>query len=318
MPKVSIIIPTYNRAALLPEALESVFAQTFQDFEVIVVDDGSTDNTAALMEGYIRRFGDKVRYTAVPHVGQLGVLRNKGLDIARGEYAALLDSDDTWMPSKLERQAAILNDNPSVGLVSSNVQVLDGDTGKIAGRYLRPGQGKSGAVLADLIRDNFAVLPTVVIRRSVLQRTGPFGCDPLLRGIEDYDLWLRIAALAEVRYLDEPLAVYRDHAGSMRRSYHMPTHWRGHLLIIERLRRFLADQGLLNRALARLLDEREWAIRREIMTCLRAEGNAPEARRCLREFLMRKPVYAAAVLLRHGAHRITSPARRVLSRIRSR
>jgi len=119
VPRVSIIIPTYNRASLLREALESVFAQTYQDFEVIVVDDGSTDGTGEILKDLL----DKVRYIRQENLG-CGAARNRGMEEAKGEYIAFLDSDDLWMDFKLELQVAILDKMSDVGFLYSDFQVL--------------------------------------------------------------------------------------------------------------------------------------------------------------------------------------------------
>ena len=119
MPRFSIIIPTYNREALLRIALDSVFAQTYQDFEIIVIDDGD-DNTEQL----IRKYGNKVRYIRLKHSGLPSVARNVGLRAAHGKYISFLDSDDQWFPQKLKRDLSIFEAYPNVGLVCANASVI--------------------------------------------------------------------------------------------------------------------------------------------------------------------------------------------------
>ena len=116
MPRVSVIIPTYNRADLLGEAIDSVLAQSYQDFEMIVADDGSTDETAMVASKY----GDKVRFLALPHRGQPAAPRNAGIAAATGEYISFLDSDDLYLPDKLALQVPALDENPKVGMVYSS------------------------------------------------------------------------------------------------------------------------------------------------------------------------------------------------------
>jgi glycosyltransferase involved in cell wall biosynthesis len=119
---VSVTIPTYNRAGMIKEAIDSVFRQTYQDFEIIVVDDGSTDNTAEIVAAY----GDRVRYVRQPN-GGLGAARNTGLDHATGKYVAFLDSDDAWFDFKLELQVALLEAMPEVGFLYSEFTILHSD-----------------------------------------------------------------------------------------------------------------------------------------------------------------------------------------------
>src|SRR3990170_2838516 len=118
MPKVSVIIPTYNREKYIVETLQSVFAQTFTDYEVIVIDDGSTDNTADVLRPYL----DRIVYIRKPNGGQ-GSARNVGIKVAKGEYIAFLDSDDLWMPEKLELQVKYLDNNKDAGLVFTDYLV---------------------------------------------------------------------------------------------------------------------------------------------------------------------------------------------------
>jgi GT2 family glycosyltransferase/predicted SAM-dependent methyltransferase len=224
MPKVSVIIPTYNRAALLRRALTSVFAQTFRDFEVLVADDGSTDETAEVCRSFT-----EVRYVALPHSGLPAVARNRALDVASGEYIAFLDSDDEWVENKLETQVGILEGAPSFGLACSNAEVA----GEM---YLRPDQGKNGMALLTLIGDNFVVTSTAMVRRNALQSVGQFCEEPALRGVEDYDLWLRIASHSGVAYEPKALAVYHRSATSLGQEQGGALHWAGLSRIFERMK----------------------------------------------------------------------------------
>ncbi len=120
---VSIIIPTYNRGALLLEAIDSILAQTYKNYEIIVVDDGSTEN----IEGMLEKYSGIIRYVRIPHSGHPSVGRNTGISIARGEFIAFLDSDDRWASEKLEEQVDIMDKNSNVGLVCSNAYVVKKD-----------------------------------------------------------------------------------------------------------------------------------------------------------------------------------------------
>ena len=242
-PRVSVVIPTYNRAALLIEAVESALAQTFGDLEVIVADDGSTDGSAERVE----ELGDvRIQVLRLDHSGTPAVARNAALSRSRGELAAFLDSDDVWFPEKLARQVAVLDRSPDVGLVCSNASVIDEDGNEISDRYLPPDEGASGDVLEKLLDVNFVVNSSAVARRELVQRAGGLSEDPRLRAVEDYDLWLRLAATGKVVYLAESLAGYREHGESLRADVPRATHWTGVLGAVENLDRFL-DAGDIRR-----------------------------------------------------------------------
>lgn len=202
MARVSVLIPTYNRADLVMRAVDSALAQTFRDVEIIVIDDGSTDETQQLFE----LPPEKVRYISRPHSGLPAAARNTGLEFANGEYVALLDSDDEWLPEKLERQVRVLDDVPEVGLTCSNAFVA----GKDGLRYLGDRPSARGMLFGELLEENFVIGSTAVFRRDLLAETGSFCESPMFKVGEDYDLWLRMAALAHVSYEADPLAVYRD------------------------------------------------------------------------------------------------------------
>jgi len=230
-PEISIVIPAYNRADLLPQALESVFAQTYQNFEVIVSDDGSTDNTEAV----IRQFGDRVTYLKNNHSGLPSVARNTALNQANGKYIAFLDSDDLWLPDKLKIQVDVLENNPRVGLVCSNAFLIDADGEEQSDQlYQIPGKGGSCSVFLDLLRDNYIITSSVMVRREIIQKIGKFSEAIELRAIEDYALWLRIALEWEVKYFEAPLVVYRDSPQtSIRKEQEVPGYWRGMIYILK-------------------------------------------------------------------------------------
>lgn len=207
MSRVSVIIPTYNRAALLGDAIESVLAQQHPDIEIIVADDGSTDETSAVASQY----GDKIRYLALPHRGQPAAPRNSGLAVATGDFIAFLDSDDLYLPNKLALQLPVIEANPHVGVVYSNghffIDQPDQPTGTVQDGLPTP----SGAIFGDLLRGNFLSTPVVLIRRSVLQKVGNFNEDQALMPVEDYELWLRLAMQTDILYVPGDVAAIRHH-----------------------------------------------------------------------------------------------------------
>jgi glycosyltransferase involved in cell wall biosynthesis len=303
MPRVSVIIPTYNRATLVKRALESVLAQRFQDFEVIVADDGSTDDTAAVVAAYAPR----VKLLSLPHSGLPSVARNAALREASGELIAFLDSDDQCLPERIERQVEVLAASPQIGLACSNAVVERLGQGKAAERYLRAGQGKSGRVLPELLRDNFVITSTATVRRAILERTGPFCENPRLRAREDYDLWLRVAAVAEVHYDADPLAIYRDDVGSVREGEPRSRYWEGMILVLGRLQSYLEKSGPIEPPVAELLRELDYARRRALCESCWAERRFRDLATCYVHLLRRHP--AAAV--RFGGGQVLRALRRL-------
>jgi glycosyltransferase involved in cell wall biosynthesis len=197
--EVAVVLPCYNAANYLARALDSVLAQTRTDFRFCVVDDGSTDETPDILKRY-SGYGPHFRQE---HAGQ-AIARNRGIGMSDCPYIAFLDADDYWLPKKLERQIALLEQNPNVGLVCSDCATIK--DGKFAGAYFGntkvPGTGRLFELLA---RQCFVFTPTVVVRRKCLEQTGLF--NEALAVSEDFDLWLRIAAQWEIAVIPQVLAV---------------------------------------------------------------------------------------------------------------
>ncbi|MDI6792170.1 MAG: glycosyltransferase family 2 protein [bacterium] len=209
MPKVSVIIPTYNYASFIAEAVESVLDQTFKDLEIIVVDDGSTDTTRDIL----KRFEGKITYLYQENQGAPAA-RNKGIKAAQGKYIGLLDADDFWMPEKLEIQVPILDQEPEVGLVYANVyniNLLQGN--QFLGRVSK--KGLRGEPFHELLKGNFIPSPSVLVRRACFEKVGLFDENLGRLAAQDWDMWLRIARVYKVAYVDRPLANYRFHDRNM-------------------------------------------------------------------------------------------------------
>lgn len=259
MASLTVIVPTHNRAHLLGRALDSIATQSVRDVEVIVVDDGSSDGTAELVRA--RR---DVTYLHVDRLGQVGAVRNVGIERARTNYLAFLDSDDRWLPGKLERQLSILRGGSEDVFSSSNALVerteVDGDVEKLP-LYLPNLRSDKELLLADLLLDNSVIVSTVVARTAAVRASGAFSTLPILRGIEDYDLWLRLMAGGRrARVLGRPLAVYRDiPALSMRGERPRVDEILGLLVIMHRLKSLLdpgdLDHSRLDAAAGRLMHE---------------------------------------------------------------
>jgi glycosyltransferase involved in cell wall biosynthesis len=206
---LTAVIPTYNRAGYAVQAVESVLAQRGADIEVVLVDDGSTDETQRVVAGRARRWGERVRYVWQEHA-ERGVARNRGAAEARGEFVAFLDSDDLWRPDHAERSLRLLARHPEAAGSIAEYGLVDADGRPIRDRVRRPGsEGRSLA--RDICLKRVVVHPTeAVLRRSVLSNgTGPF--DPDIPGAEDWLLWLRLAAEAPLVRLGEPTVWMRVH-----------------------------------------------------------------------------------------------------------
>ncbi len=207
--KVSAVIPTYNSGKLVVEAIRSVLGQTYAPFEVIVVDDGSKDDT----RDRLTEFGSRVRYAFQANQG-VAAARNHGIRLATGDAVAFLDADDAWHPRKLERQVECLNAHPELGLVGTAIV-----NWPIVPFSDLSGQTTSQPIvipLDDLIIRNKLVASSVLVRRSILEKVGEF--DQSMFGTEDYDLWLRIAQETQIANLPEPLTGYRESPGSLSKN----------------------------------------------------------------------------------------------------
>jgi glycosyltransferase involved in cell wall biosynthesis len=209
-PQVSVVIATYNYGQFVPFAIQSVLAQTFASFELIIVDDGSTDNTQQIMEQYL--VDTRVRYCRTENRGQPAA-KNLGISLSRGQLIAFLDGDDIWMPNKLTRQIPLFETHPKVGVVFCQRHTIDP-----AGRTIAtpPRCAYRGDVLAEIFRDNFITFSSSVVRRAVFDEVGQFREDiPLAI---DYELWLRVARKYHFDYVDAPLVSYRTGHANLSRS----------------------------------------------------------------------------------------------------
>ncbi len=219
-PLVSAIIPTYNRWPLVCESIDSALAQDYPNLEVIVVDDGSTDATA---EELPRRYGDRVRYIRQENRGP-SAARNAGIEAARGEFIAFLDSDDLWHPEKTSRQIAAIAGHEEYGFVYNTCNVLAPDGTKTSGVQYRSDYGVTGDNFEVVLREEPTLTPAMLVRKKALMRVGLF--DPSIVGEEDKDLWLRLALKYPGAYIKTPLTWVREHPGRWT-HYIMETGLRG-------------------------------------------------------------------------------------------
>jgi glycosyltransferase involved in cell wall biosynthesis len=210
-PRVTVIMPAYNVEAYIGESIESVLAQTYTDQELLIVDDGSTDGTRAIVERFVADHPCRIRVVSQANRGLAGA-RNTALRLACGSVLALLDSDDSWAPAFLAEQMRILDSEPDVDIVTGNAFVRGGDTD---GRTARPfPDPRPAPELLQILGDETAVFIMTVFRRTVVDAIGGF--DEEFRTNEDYDFWIRAAGAGfRFRRNPRPLGWYRRHANSL-------------------------------------------------------------------------------------------------------
>ena len=231
-PRVSVILPVYNGEAYLRESVDSILAQTYADFELIAIDDGSRDGTAALL-GAVR--DPRVRVVHQENMG-LALTLNKGIALARSEYIARQDADDISRPERLARQVEYMDAHPACGLLGS-WSVIQEDRVPTSRQHRHP--CSNGELQLRILFDSFFVHSSVMMRRSALDRAGVYTTDPERNPPEDFDLWLRIARDHELANLPEPLLVYREVPGSISRTRAALLDRRANAIAVENLRLLL-------------------------------------------------------------------------------
>jgi glycosyltransferase involved in cell wall biosynthesis len=210
LPQISVIIPTYNRATLLQEAIDSVLAQTYQDFELLVVDDGSTDQTNELVTEY----GERITYIFQENRG-VSSARNLGIQSSTGQFIAFLDSDDLWLPEKLEQQVAIMEHHSDLQLChTEEIWIRRG----VRVNPKKKHKKYSGYIFPYCLPLCVISPSSVMIRRTLFAKVGYF--DEHLPACEDYDLWLRITKDYPVYFIETPVLIKRGgHPDQLSRKY---------------------------------------------------------------------------------------------------
>ncbi len=212
MATVDVIVPAFNAAKTLPFALESVIAQAFHDWRILLVDDGSTDNTAQVVAPFLDRLGPRIQYIRQENRG-LPAARNTAIRAATAEFLALLDADDAWMPCRLAESVKTLRERPRASLAYGGVTCIDAE-GRPGKTFVGRRRGAEGRIAPRIyMRKIDLPCPTITFRRSCLDEVGNF--DETMRATEDRDLWLRIALRHEVAFVPRVLAYYRVSPGSM-------------------------------------------------------------------------------------------------------
>jgi glycosyltransferase involved in cell wall biosynthesis len=239
---VSVIIPAHNAADYLADTIASALDQTYAPIEVVVVNDGSTDATATVAQG----FGDRIVYVEQANAGPAAA-RNAALEVATGQLVALLDADDLWKPERVERCVAILERRPEIGMVTTDAFLIENDVPTTKRSYIDrrkyPFPAREDGQLDEIARRNFLFVG-VVFRRVLVDRCGGF--DERIWGAEDYDLWARFL-LTDTRaaFINEPLGYYRRRTGSVSAS---PRQWGEHLFVLEKHLPELWRRGARGRA----------------------------------------------------------------------
>ncbi len=284
MPRVSVVIPTFNCATYLPRALDSVLSQSYKDFEILVVDDGSTDGTVDQISNYTKH----IRYLYQENEGASGA-RNRALEVSTGEYIAYLDADDMWYPQKLERQVAYLDGHVECGLVHSEVAVIDEQDQTLHHRFNSETSRSvpQGSCLLQLLQHSHIQTLTVVERRDCFEKVGGF--DKRLSVAQDYMHWILIALEGwKFGYIAEPLAKYRWRRGSLMASK------RRLLEDYEQICSILLKETSLGDRYGKhaidTVEERIISVQRELAGVDYAEGRNATARRRLAWLIQQSPL----------------------------
>lgn len=249
MEQISIILPTYNRAYCISRSVESVLDQTYLAWELLVVDDGSTDDTEKIVAAYAET-DERVHYHRQVHNRGVSAARNEGIRQAHYEYIAFQDSDDIWRKDKLEKQMEVFKECSKTGLVYCAMQGTgqDGSEIRIPSNEIDQ-QLLQGNLYGLLLQGNVIGAPTVVVRRECLQKCGGF--DESLSCLEDWELFLRIAESYEIGYVDETLVDADFHDGGV--SSHAGGYFQARCQMIATHKAALMEYGLFNQVVGRML-----------------------------------------------------------------
>ena len=313
---VSVVIPSYNRAYIVAQAIESVLGQSYPNVEVVVIDDGSTDDTRRV----VTAFDDRVRYIYQPNAG-IAVARNSGIAAARGEFVAFLDSDDVWLPWKLEAQLAVLRQRPEVGMIWTDMTAVDESGTVVEQEYLRtfyhasfkhtqlericepagmlraffPNAPKAaaahpvytGSIHSHMFMGNVVHTSTVLVRREWARRIGGFDLEMRPAG-EDYDFHFRITKCGPVAFIDAPSILYRVNAADQVTAPRVVVHIaRGNLRTVLRT---LEEEGPSIRLPRRKINQRVAESYAWLGTELLKTGSRSEAARHLWRSLRIRPL----------------------------
>ena len=272
MPRVTVLLTCYNHRRYLPAAVEGLRSQTFQDFETIALDDGSSDGSRE----WLAEQKDLRRVFNATNLGTYGTL-NEGLRLTDSELVAVLNDDDVWLPEKLERQVSLLDAHPEVGLVHTGGHFIDGEGNRTEGNPLgfRFPTFETGDILRGLVFENKIIASAALARRECFERVGEF--NPSYFGSGDWEMWWRICERYAAGFVDAPLTLYRVHGANA--SHKLERIWRDD----ERLREFFAERI---DALDGRIDREAAAFNQAALGTVRMlNGKTIEARAAYRESL---------------------------------
>lgn len=246
---ISIILPTYNRRDLLPRAVESALGQSYTDIEILIVDDGSIDGTAELVETWSDQ---RIRYIPLPHNGGAAHARNVGVSYATGNLIAFLDSDDSWRPSKLEKQMAYWRENPGFSMIYCPFYAHIKDGG---GQFPYDTMGiLEGSIFVELLLRNTIGTPTMLLKKDCFLECGGF--DTTFSSLEDWEFAIRFARKYTIGYVDEVL-VDAYYGGDQRLSANKGAYYKGRLKMIALYREQLQAEGYFDKVVLEIFQKAE-------------------------------------------------------------
>ena len=284
-PLVSVIINCLNCEEYVSEAINSVYKQTYPNWEIIFWDNASTDKSAEIAQNYDAR----LKYFASPQTVPLGQARNWALEKANGEYIAFLDADDIWLPTKLEKQIPLFENDPQVGIVISDSYFFN-EKGIQRQPYKRA-KVPTGYIWKELLKNYFIIMSTAVIRKKALNSLDHF-FDPQFNLIEEMDLFLRIAYSWKLDCVYEPLGMWRMHSNSwsMSRFYLFPKERK---ILLNKCRRIFPELEKYEDIIRAV----EATIARDKAIFYHLKGESSKARKILKPYKTHSPKYSALYLL---------------------
>jgi glycosyltransferase involved in cell wall biosynthesis len=225
---VTVIIPSYNREKYIRATIDSALSQTYENIEIVVVDDGSTDRSRDILIGY----GDRIRFLEHDRRANRGqsAAINLAMRSTRGEYVAILDSDDVWISEKIEKQVDYLEMHPDIGIVYGNGYAID-ENGEILYKLIPPGHREDSDPSRMLLECHFNIPSNALVRRSAFDRAGEF--DETLRSSQDHDMAIRLLEVTKAAFLDEPVWYYRQHPDTQS-AKHTKRRWVNGFIILEK------------------------------------------------------------------------------------
>jgi glycosyltransferase involved in cell wall biosynthesis len=244
-PTVTVIIPSYNREKYIRATVDSALAQTYQNIEIVVVDDGSTDCSREILESY----GNRIRL--LEHEGRANRGQSAAINLAlrssSGGYVAILDSDDVWTVGKIEKQVEYLERHPDIGIVYGNGYAID-ENGKILYQLIPPGHREESDPSRMLMECHFNIPSNALVRRSAFKKAGEF--DETLRSSQDHDMAIRLLEVTRAAFLDEPVWYYRQHPDTQSNK-HTKRRWLNGFKILDKAcRRYPYGWNVKRRRLA--------------------------------------------------------------------